>query len=275
MSWMTQDHSGGNKYGLGIFTEMRNGKVLLHHGGGGPKTYSWYISYPATSDGIVVMTNTYMSDVKGLSLSLLDIIGNATLSGPLYTPIPTTLSTPVLLSPANTDTVPQGNVLMTWDKVPFAYSDRVELSVDSLFSNPVIDTVKSNSYTAVNLTDETRYFWRVQALNLYLYDTTMSLISNPFSFYYNSLTTSLTTVKKDRLVVHPNPFQGEVTITGLQGLHPESVELYTLQGIKIIPAFSRLPSGALRIDLTFLPPGIYLLKYIAGDKAVYDKLLKQ
>ncbi|MCX6156705.1 MAG: hypothetical protein NTY74_01855 [Ignavibacteriae bacterium] len=81
-------------------------------------------------------------------------------------PVP---AAPVLVSPATNTT---GSTLipdLTWRKVTYAVSYKVQVSADSLFTTSLLDTigVLDTTFTlaAGKLTGMTKYFWRVSAVN--------------------------------------------------------------------------------------------------------------
>ncbi|MDD5363644.1 MAG: hypothetical protein PHN88_16090, partial [Ignavibacteria bacterium] len=77
--------------------------------------------------------------------------------------------TPVLSSPANGSTGISMTPALTWGAVPYAASYRVQVSSDSLFATSQWDTTgvtgTSNTVPAGKLSQNTKYYWRVNAAN--------------------------------------------------------------------------------------------------------------
>lgn len=77
------------------------------------------------------------------------------------------LSIPSLNSPPNAATAVSVSPVLSWDTVSSAISYRLQVALDSLFTNLVFNdsTITMTSRQAGPLTHFTRYFWRVQAKN--------------------------------------------------------------------------------------------------------------
>jgi endo-1,4-beta-D-glucanase Y len=84
-----------------------------------------------------------------------------------FNPVPPPPAIPILLAPGNDSTVPSRPVTLRWHSSLRATAYRVQIAVDSLFNSPVSDdsTLTDTTFSAGNLTNTVRYFWRVRALN--------------------------------------------------------------------------------------------------------------
>ncbi len=98
------------------------------------------------------------------------------------------LSTPNLLSPANSAVNVSINPNLSWTAVNEAANYRIQISVSSDFNNNIINQlITQNNFAAANLNNNTQYFWRVRAEN----GANFGNWSNTFSFTTQAATFSL------------------------------------------------------------------------------------
>ncbi|MBI3005411.1 MAG: fibronectin type III domain-containing protein [Ignavibacteriales bacterium] len=84
-----------------------------------------------------------------------------------FTTVPSPPAAPTLSTPANGATGVSLNPTLSWASVVGASLYRLQLAVDSVFTNIVVNQtdILSTSYPLVNLSSRTKYFWRVSAAN--------------------------------------------------------------------------------------------------------------
>ena len=85
-----------------------------------------------------------------------------------FTTIPAIPAAPTLSSPANNATDVALDITLNWSSVSGATSYHVEVSMVSDFGTTVVDkTVTTNSYTfgSSELSNDTKYYWRVSSVN--------------------------------------------------------------------------------------------------------------
>lgn len=88
----------------------------------------------------------------------------------------------------------------------------------------------------------------------------------------NSLSTS--DMLKQSIEIYPNPTSGELTIRGLDVLNDASIILYDLNGRVISQQIMR-SDNIVKVDLSNLQPGMYIVT-IVNDSATYsEKIVKQ
>ncbi|MCK9612517.1 MAG: Ig-like domain-containing protein [Bacteroidales bacterium] len=77
----------------------------------------------------------------------------------------TPMYAPTLSAPANGAVNQMPNVLLDWTSVPMGLSYKVQISNDSLFTNPVYYSTSFSATNAVLLKFNTKYYWRVKAFS--------------------------------------------------------------------------------------------------------------
>ena len=84
-----------------------------------------------------------------------------------FTTAPAPPPTPVLLSPPNNATGQPTSPFVTWGRSAGASAYRLQLSLSSVFATAVIDdsTITDTSRPAGSLSNNTSYYWRVEARN--------------------------------------------------------------------------------------------------------------
>ena len=98
----------------------------------------------------------------------------------------------------------------------------------------------------------------------------LKMIDLDENFTYSNILKT-TAVFNGRLEVSPNPVTTSASISGLQARG--YLELTTLQGVSL----ERLTvtGNAQVLNMTSYPAGIYVLKYVAGNKTLHQKIVKQ
>jgi hypothetical protein len=81
-------------------------------------------------------------------------------------------------------------------------------------------------------------------------------------------------VEQPQVAVYPNPATTHVWVTGATGLQPQLLKLYDFMG-RVMPATCTAENDKLRIDVSTLQPGIYLLHIVLPDGATTtQKIIK-
>lgn len=177
------DPANGSNYGYGISTGFRNGDTLLWHSG----NQSWcatliYFS-PENHSGVAIMTNNRSSDVFPVTRLIYDEIPSLTVSGSAYVnPIPTSLTAPTLPSPSNGATDQNTSLNLNWSDIDYADKYICEIADNPGFTNSEIDTIRSDTFAKNNLAANTVYYWRIKAINEFIYSGISSAWSSTFSF---------------------------------------------------------------------------------------------
>lgn len=94
------------------------------------------------------------------------------------------LASPSLVSPADNTVNQPAPVILSWSAVQSASSYSVQVALDSAFTNLVVNQsgLSATSYTAVGLSQNTKYYWRASASTLLI----LSSWSNAWSFTTSS-----------------------------------------------------------------------------------------
>ncbi len=84
-----------------------------------------------------------------------------------FTTIPAVPAAPALVSPADGETGVQINPILTWHAASGASSYQLQVSTSPSFSDPFLvqDKITETSFTVSGLLNNTRYYWRVNAMN--------------------------------------------------------------------------------------------------------------
>lgn len=156
-------------YGLGLFLNKQRGQLMASQFGHQAGARSLIYLSPATKDAVILLSNTYGTDLLPLGKKIMD--GLSAVNEPLppfQFSYPETLDAPV---PVLTDKEQKHNVLrLQWDPVPFAYQYRVEWDTSSSFSAPQrIRSVEMPRVAIPDLPFQKEIFFRVRAENPYLF----------------------------------------------------------------------------------------------------------
>jgi hypothetical protein len=79
----------------------------------------------------------------------------------------------------------------------------------------------------------------------------------------------------DETIVYPNPFDSEITVAMPASLASAQVEVSTLNGTSVYRSMARLESGRLKLDLSSLESGMYVLTVITSDGRTAYKIIKK
>jgi hypothetical protein len=75
--------------------------------------------------------------------------------------------------------------------------------------------------------------------------------------------------KENGIIVYPNPFENQITISTTKEI---SVEIYSITGNLLIS--EKDLKGSQTLDLSHLPEGIFILKFLIQDHIFYEKIIK-
>jgi hypothetical protein len=210
------------------------------------------------------------------------------------TTVPAAPSAPVLVSPINGAVGQSLTPKLDWTVTPAATSYRIQISLDSIFGSPVLDTITAvDSLTvpaAKRLNNNTRYYWRVNATN--------PGGTGPWSaiWHFNTLLVGLGNIygeipREFKLYVnYPNPFNPVTKIRFDLPLPSEGGELhvrlaiYDVLGREIAVLIPPLRGGQeglkpgtyeAQFDGTNYPSGVYFYKLSAtGGASSYVEVRK-
>ncbi|MCH7974798.1 MAG: T9SS type A sorting domain-containing protein, partial [Bacteroidetes bacterium] len=184
----------------------------------------------------------------------------------------TKLSTPTLTSPVNNATDLILAPTLSWSSISGADKYRLEVNTKLDFTGTVVydqDTVSTSTKQIGGLTDNTKYYWRVTALN-------NSGNSSDTSSTFNFTTETATGIETLNNIIpkgyslsqnYPNPFNPSTIIR--YGLPSESfvtIKIYNLLGQEINKLVHKIESAGYH-EITFnskkLASGIYFYRIIA------------
>ena len=118
--------------------------------------------------------------------------------------------------------------------VPHGFTYICEYSTDSLFVDAVVDSMRQTLMSTAALAADTKYYWRVRALNRYLYDG----VESPWSDVRSLTTSAVSGVElipsSPFLALFPNPARNAVTITSGDQRRIRDVSICDLSGKQII-----------------------------------------
>ena len=84
---------------------------------------------------------------------------------------------------------------------------------------------------------------------------------------------STSTFDQANVLVYPNPFQDELTVTSANEI-PGAIKIYDFSG-KLILEQSSFKSNENQINLQSLSSGLYLMKITLADKTISRKIIKK
>jgi photosystem II stability/assembly factor-like uncharacterized protein len=226
---------------------------------------TWVFQSANTPPSSVLSDIHFVDNLNGWAVGLNGLILHTTNGGGGKL-----LLTPSLLAPMTNDTLAAQDTALVWDAVPTATSYEVQIALDSAFSNIVADS-KSISDTALILkglyntvlNSETKYFWRVKAMNI---DGT-----SPFSSIWSFVTPTLTSInggglpKKYQLDQnYPNPFNPTTVISyGMPKNSFVKLAIYDELGreVKVLVNQEETAGNhSVNFDASTLPSGIYFYR---------------
>ena len=187
---------------------------------------------------------------------------------------------PLLISPLNNAQNQLQNPSLLWDSNGYATYFRVQVALDSLFTNKKVDTTVANPPYSVRpnlLALNTKYFWRINATN--------SKGTSPWSPVWNFRvrSTGVGNISEEIPSIYklfnnyPNPFNPE---TNIKFQVPEftdvKIEVYDVNG-KLVERLinSRINAGTYSIKWkgNNNPSGIYFCKLTAGKYSETKKIV--
>jgi hypothetical protein len=178
------------------------------------------------------------------------------------------LRIPANLSPNNFEEKPKAFSLK-WDEVQSAEQYQYQLANSPFFGTQVFVTT-TNAAPLKGLTDGLTYYWQVRAV-IGPYASAWSDIA---IFRVNgSLTGIEENLTHNSLKLYPNPGNGLFFIEGnTEGI--TSFDVYDAMGKHLgsIPLSSADLTGKPSIDLTYLPPGVYMLQTTVNGKVLTYKV---
>lgn len=183
------DPTNGTNYGYGIQTAIRNGDTLLFHSGSQTWTKSMIYFSPENHNGVAILTNSRHANIFPLARLIYDNLPNLTATGSSYSnPIPTSLAISSLLSPANNATVLNPTTQLSWTTIDYTDKYEFEYANNSAFTNSIVAQTTDTSVFLNGLAQNQTYFWRVRALNDYIYGGISGSWSNTYQFSTDNLT---------------------------------------------------------------------------------------
>ena len=267
-------------------------------------TLTWDDTFGATSYGIQISTDTALRtivmDTSGVLITSVQVPAGRLLPGNTYywrirgnnnigygpwsfyrhftlTPVP---PAPNLFSPLNGSTGVSLTPLLDWASVQTASSYKVQLSVDSIFSSPILDSSVSVDSILVPsniLVNNTRYYWRINATNI--------IGTGPWStiWHFNTLLVgtgnNYTEIPKEFKLYtnYPNPFNPTTIIKFdiPKEIHVKIV-IYDIQGKTIQTLLeSKVNAGKYEIEWngTNYPSGVYFYKMETGEYTSVKKMV--
>jgi len=179
------------------------------------------------------------------------------------------IAAPNLRSPENnSQNIDNQQVTFEWSNVNQATAYNFQLSFDSNFDDLVVDSILSiENCTVDNLFCSSTYYWRVNA--------TDGSITSDWSDVWNFTTVSCAEIDvlgQNSVRVYPNPVNNFVVITAGNASYL-NIEIFDIRGQFIIE--KRSTNGKLKIDLSNLNSGVYLLYINTGEDFVQKIIIKQ
>ena len=132
------------------------------------------ISFPViikSGDPPLSVTIDFSPSSEGEKIDTLNISSNDAENPDMYIVLKgkgkTPLSTPILASPPDGSMGISTNPKLSWNVSSGATSYRLQVSTDATFSTTVVNQngIIDTSYTVIGLTNNTEYYWRVNAMN--------------------------------------------------------------------------------------------------------------
>jgi CubicO group peptidase (beta-lactamase class C family) len=158
-------------YGLGVFLGSRNGKTVVSQFGHQAGARSIIYLIPETQDGVVILSNTYGTDLMPMAKGLYDLMDSMPASTVFCeNPFPKELAIPVWRGDADDLPSKYKEVQLLWEPVEHAYAYEVEWSLDPDFKETTTEMVKADhQLTLSDLPADSMAYFRLRALNDYLY----------------------------------------------------------------------------------------------------------
>lgn len=252
------DLGGGDKNGEGRNTLQNNGYYDLH------------IKYqPEEQDTLFAKYNLWDHTTEEEILAN-DILNEG--GGNLFIQIEDFLvlpDTPELTSPADNSSDVNPNTILTWSETAVSDYYHLQLAEDDSFSDPVVDTGDlAEPQFAVTLQPQTTYYWHVKATN----PAGESNWSETWQF-----TTGVSGIGEHEMIdfeIYPNPADKEFGVRSLEfGVGDATIELYDLNGRKILEKQIPKESKEITVDVRRLKSGLYFCRITTEKGSVTKKVV--
>jgi len=161
------------------------------------------------------------------------------------------IQAPDLISPSDNAADIELDIAMTWDDLGDDITYQITLSDDEDFTTMLVDSTTTKASIDVTLVANITYYWKVKAST----ENSESEWSEVYSFTtLNNTGISIDT--QDDIVISPNPFGDNITITGTY----KSIELHDINGsILYTNQYDITSKYTYSIDATELPSGSYFV----------------
>ena len=241
---------------------------------------TWTNQFVNVPDGTMFEDICFVNDSVGWAVGHNGVIVHTTDAGVSAVP-----ASPVLYSPATQDTLASSDSALVWYGVPHSTSYSVQIASDSSFGNIVIDSSGISDTMMVirqiidtKLSPETKYFWRVQAID--------GTLSGLYSAIWSFITPTLTAVNTKQVGTpraftlsqnYPNPFNPSTTIKySIPEAEFVNLTVYDGLGQKVTVLVDQ-QQGAGNYEVSFdadrFASGVYFYVIRAGDYAATRKMM--
>jgi hypothetical protein len=82
-------------------------------------------------------------------------------------------------------------------------------------------------------------------------------------------------IHKNSLLIFPNPARNVVEVTLPADVDIQEVQVWDLNGQRVLSHFEIIDEGRYRLDLGSLPPGVYLLQMTSSESIFTGKIFKR
>jgi len=188
-------------------------------------------------------------------------------------------SSPILVSPANSEVIDSSSVLFVWQQSqPQVSKYSVELDTTDQFTSPFVNSdITDTTYLFTGLLPNMNYWWRVKALN-----------SAGWGDYseVRTFSTLLVGVGDDKFQTpkmfsleqnYPNPFNPATTIAySIPKESQVSLKIYDVMGREVVEVVNGRQSAGdynVEFDAASLASGTYFYKLTAGDFISVKKMV--
>lgn len=158
-------------YGLGVFLSTRNGKTVVSQFGHQAGARSIIYLIPETQDGVVILSNTYGTDLMPMAKGLYDLMDS--LPAPTVfceNPFQKELKAPVFKGDTISMMTKYREVQLMWEPVENAYTYEVEWSREPDFREAKKEIVSADhQFTMTGLPADSTGYVRLRARNDYMY----------------------------------------------------------------------------------------------------------
>ena len=235
------------------------------------------VSQYTTPNGILQNNTTYYWRVNATNSSGT---GNYSAVWHFRTVISAPIAPPDLISPSNGSIITTFTPVLDWNDVSGTTGYKVQLSVDSLFIAPILDSIVVPSQITVpvgRLIGSTKYYWRVRGMNVGGF--------GPWSVVWNFTTSPIgitlisTIIPKECKLYnnYPNPFNPSTRIRfDLPKTSEVSITVYDLLGRQVSTLLNmHLNAGTYETvwNSANVASGLYFYRIETGDFIETHKML--